>query len=274
MSTQIGDSGNDYLKGTSGKDTLKGGGGDDTLEGNRGNDKLYGGSGDDTIYGGNSGGMVNSGNDKLFGQAGNDSLKGGDGNDTLDGGADNDSLFGGADNDVLIGGKGTDLLHGGAGHDIYVFKSVGESKVGEGKRDIINADEQEFRLDKIDLRAIDANTKLEGNQDFKFIGTEDFSSTPGELRYWHTENRTIVEGDVNGNGLADFQIEITDFIEILNRSSFKGVLPLNSAMTRGADIGFESGAPTDQDEGILAEDVNEMGSLATNALDGGSDVIL
>jgi serralysin len=41
------------------------------------------------------------------------------------------------------------------------------------------------------------------------INTNAFSSVAGELRYSLAGTDTIIEGDVNGDGLADFQIQLT-----------------------------------------------------------------
>ena len=49
------------------------------------------------------------------------------------------------------------------------------------------------------------------NNEFDFIGiNEKFSGAAGELRAYWTATGQIVEGDTDGNGLADFSIEIYD----------------------------------------------------------------
>ena len=70
--------------------------------------------------------------------------------------------------------------------------------------------------DRIDLSAIDANTLAGGNNAFTFIGTGVFSgggaagaAGAGQLRYSFAGTDTLVEGDVNGDGTADFQIQLT-----------------------------------------------------------------
>jgi len=45
-----------------------------------------------------------------------------------------------------------------------------------------------------------------GDQAFSFIGTAAFTGVAGQLHYWYDAGRTIVSGDVNGNGTADFNI--------------------------------------------------------------------
>ena len=177
---------NDTLIGTGGRNTLRGGNGNDQLEGLGGNDRLYGGSGKDILYG-------DSGNDDLYGDSGNDRLYGGSGND---------DLLGGSGNDLLVGNSGNDFLVGGSGADTFRFLRTSDSKVGS-QRDVIDDFKPDSQDDVIDLRDIDANTLRSGNNSFTFIGKDGFSDTAGELRY----SGTIISGDVNGDGRADFEID-------------------------------------------------------------------
>jgi D-alanyl-D-alanine carboxypeptidase len=196
----------DDFKTAAGKNNhLLGLGGDDELSGGGGNDKILGGSGDDEIDG-------RSGNDRLYGGKGNDEIEGGNGNDRVSGGTGRDNLFGEDGNDTLIGGAGRDELFGGDDNDIFLFSKLTDSGLGKKQRDIIyDFDEDD---DRISLSSIDANTKLAGNQDFTFIGKSDFSGKASELHFdrrdkflpWN--DKTIIEGDVNGDGKADFQIEL------------------------------------------------------------------
>jgi serralysin len=90
-------------------------------------------------------------------------------------------------------------LWGGSGKDRFDFNSIKESKTGSSRDQI-----KDFKRgdDEIDLSNIDANTKKGGNQKFNFIVAKEFSKTPGELRF----DNKIVQGDVNGDGKADFEI--------------------------------------------------------------------
>jgi len=69
-------------------------------------------------------------------------------------------------------------------------------------------------IDIIDLSTIDAK-KGGGNNAFKFIGAAKFHGKAGELRYTKLNaagtlnDKTIVQGDVNSDGKADFEIELT-----------------------------------------------------------------
>ena len=58
------------------------------------------------------------------------------------------------------------------------------------------------RFDRIDLAAIDADPALAGDQAFTWIGAAAFSGRAGELRVVPG----LVQGDLDGDGLADFEI--------------------------------------------------------------------
>ena len=98
--------------------------------------------------------------------------------------------------DVLDGFEGADTLYGGAGNDMFQFKQL---ENGDTIMDFA-------RGDKIDLSALDANAKMAKDQAFNFIGSSAFSGKAGELRY----DGTTIYGDVDGNGVADFSIIISN----------------------------------------------------------------
>ncbi|MFH5776701.1 FG-GAP-like repeat-containing protein [Paracoccus sp. NGMCC 1.201697] len=174
----------------------------------------------------------------LTGTAGNDRLVGGSGNETLSGRGGNDVLLGGGGNDVLIGGAGVDTMRGGAGHDSFVFTSVQDSAPGysgyinngplnplsgTGHRDVIL--DFTHGQDKIDLSRIDANPALAGDQAFVWRGGGNFSATTADVVFRQFDvtgtdhDRTIVYGDLNHDGRADFQIELAGLVN-LNRDDF------------------------------------------------------
>ena len=63
--------------------------------------------------------------------------------------------------------------------------------------------------DHIDLAGIDAKSKTKTIDDhFKFIGTKAFHHKAGELHYIKKAGYLLAEGDMDGNGKADFQIEV------------------------------------------------------------------
>jgi Ca2+-binding RTX toxin-like protein len=128
-------------------------------------------------------------------------------NDAITGGRGDDVLEGFAGNDRITGGLGGDSLYGGTGADRFVFKSIRESNLDTGDCDFIYGFSKK-QEDKIDLAGIDANTTRSGNQAFSFIGAKAFSGKAGELSYEKVSGYTWIEGDVNGDGFADFSIAL------------------------------------------------------------------
>lgn len=128
-----------------------------------------------------------------------------------------DSLIGSFQTDTLVGLKGHDLFTGNDGNDVFDFNSIFDSLKGAGKRDVISdfsvGDNVAGGLDDdlIDLKTIDANSLRHGNQAFHFITSPKFHHKAGELmvKYDSVNDITLVLGDVDGNGRADFQIELT-----------------------------------------------------------------
>jgi serralysin len=142
--------------------------------------------------------------DPMQGTSGNDTLNGGTGTQTLRGLAGDDMLNGGSGNDVLIGGVGKDRLTGGSGSDVFLFESIGDSPADLGRDRITDF---QRGMDKIELSALDANSAVGGDQAFTFIGTGAFTGKAGELHQIKLNGLTVIEGDLNGDRIADFQIE-------------------------------------------------------------------
>ncbi|MGE0240657.1 MAG: calcium-binding protein [Parvibaculaceae bacterium] len=239
-----GNGGDDWILGRGGADTLLAGSGADTLNGGAGADHLDGGSGVDTasysdsasyvvvnlasgsgLFGdaqgdtltgienflGSSHGDTALGDgvaNKLMGGGGGDALYGYGGDDRLEGGSGDDTLNGGANNDTLVGGAGKDTMTGGSGADKYVYNNVADTGNTFEVRDVIT-DFSKAQGDKIDLAGMDANANLAGNQNFVFIGDDDFHGVAGELRVGYDNGNTFIAGDVDGDGDRDFRIELT-----------------------------------------------------------------
>jgi Ca2+-binding RTX toxin-like protein len=124
---------------------------------------------------------------------------------TLFGGAGNDTFKGGAGADLLYGGGGRDNLTGGAGADLFQLRAASESTVANPDRIL----DFQAGADKIDLRLVDANSALSGDQAFTFIGANAFNGTAGQLRAYQSAGTWFVEGDTDGNGVADFALAVT-----------------------------------------------------------------
>jgi hypothetical protein len=132
-----------------------------------------------------------------------DAINGLGGNDTLNGLGAADRLDGGDGQDRLIGGAGADVLTGGLKADDFVFTALSDSTLAASDRIM---DFSHAQNDDIDLSALDANALLGGNQAFSFIGSAAFSHSAGQLRAFQQSGDTFVQADVNGDGVADFQL--------------------------------------------------------------------
>jgi Ca2+-binding RTX toxin-like protein len=246
VDTFYGGGGADLLSGGAGNDLLYGQGDHDTLDGGMGNDAMAGGLGNDTYIvdtvgdvvvelgnegidhvqtslssytlpahvddltftGASFGAVTGIGNDAgntILALGGDDSLTGGNGPDKLYGKGGDDVLSGDGGEDLLIGGPGADLLTGGYEGDIFQINE-GDSGLGSGADRITDFVQI---VERIDLRGIDADTGTAGDQAFSFIGTAAFSGTAGELRYETDGVDTWVQGDVDGDSAADFEVVLT-----------------------------------------------------------------
>ena len=141
----------------------------------------------------------------VSGQGGDDTLIGGAGGDSLNGGVGNDLLVGNGGADSITGGSGSDTLAGGTGADTFIFAAV--SDFGPpGQEDVIT-DFSRTDGDKIRLTTIDANPVLAGDQAFTWLGAGAFTGQPGQLHYVQSGPDLIVAGDIDGDGVADFQFK-------------------------------------------------------------------
>lgn len=129
-----------------------------------------------------------------------------------------DTIFGTAGGERILGGTGGDVLAGNAGGDIFDYDALTDSGKKGSARDFIS----DFArgTDSIDLSTIDANGAKNGDKAFKFIKQKGFNDKAGELRYEKINKSgtandvTVIEGDTNGNGKADFRIELKGLVSL------------------------------------------------------------
>jgi Ca2+-binding RTX toxin-like protein len=179
---------------------------------------VFTGAGADSIYGSLGVVAVDAGagndfvadysganNDAYFGDAGDDALYGLGGNDLLDGGAGIDIIVGDAGDDTIVGGDGFDWMAGGAGADVFRYTAVSHSRASTGTDAISDFTRS---ADSIDLAGIDANTVLAGDQAFTIgalqagqAGRLQITLDPGVTPAW-----ALIQGDVDGDGVADFDL--------------------------------------------------------------------
>ena len=240
-----GGDGGDLLDGGAGDDTLRGAEGDDSLRGGAGADRHEGGGGLDLadysertervladlqrdvsadpfarfftggavegdVYDGIEGAIGGSGADNLRGDAGDNLLLGGGVSDRLYGRAGNDTILGGTGADAIYGNLGVDVMTGGgdAGRaDRFIYFSPAESGVGAGNRDIIT--DFVSGEDRIELSRFDADITQGNKQAFTFVGEAGLGGTAGELAFVRGSGATIVQADLDGDGMADFEIELS-----------------------------------------------------------------
>jgi serralysin len=247
--TISGGGGNDIIYGDEGNDTASGGAGNDTFMATigDGNDR-YTGNGDSDTYdlsltsanatvslGAGTASSSQTGSDilatieNIIGGSGNDVISGSSEANMLNGGAGNDTLLGMSGNDTLIGGMGADRITGGAGRDVmtggadndtFIFTAVSDMGKTVSSRDVI-ADFVHGQ-DVLNFAAIDANTTQGGDQAFSFLATAgaSFTGARGQLAWLQEDpagtanDRTIVLGDINGDRVADFHVELTGLITL------------------------------------------------------------
>lgn len=213
----LGGSGNDTLSGDGGANRIDGGAGDDWIEGGAGNDTLIGngngGGGDTVSYAGAAAAVtvsLASTSAQTTGGAGTDTLSGFENligsayDDTLTGGSGGNGILGGAGADRIRGNGGRDTLTGGGGNDLFLYGSAAEAGLGATGRDRITDLEAG---DRIDLSAIDANSKSGGNQAFSFIGTAAFTAA-GQLRYDVIGELLVLQANTSGTSGAEFELEL------------------------------------------------------------------
>lgn len=253
-----GKGGADVLFGNDGNDKINGGGGTDVMAGGAGNDVYFvdntgdqvfettstttatDAGGTDTVnssisfdLGATAGvsfveklnligskaidGTGNTLGNVIVGNQAANRIDGAGGSDKLFGLAGNDTLIGGAGGDTLTGGAGKDRMSGGSGSDKFVFGWSDFSGSDATTADVIT-DFKVAQNDKIVLvRPSQSNLPV---PEFVYIGQDAFHGVAGEVRYeFLGDTKTLISGDTDGNGTADFAILLLGHVS-LNEGSF------------------------------------------------------
>jgi len=243
--TIFGSGGADVISGSQIGETIRGDAGADTVNGNGGNDiflvsgalaesdAMNGGAGTDTLEVEGGGALTLNGfsaatqeievwlgnGQGLFGNAGNNSfdlsgLAAISGLAFIDAGAGDDTITGSAIADLIRGGAGKDAMAGGGAGDVFDFDAVADIGKKKGQLDLIS----DFAkgLDRIDLSTIDANGSKKGDKAFKLLKKEGakFTDKAGQLAFDQKKGNTFVQGDTNGDGKADFKLQLAGEIDL------------------------------------------------------------
>jgi Ca2+-binding RTX toxin-like protein len=231
----VGANGNDALFGGNGDDDLYGGSGNDILSGGNGFNYLSGGSGYDIVdysfysttssgininltsgeaYSRGTGPVVDdilSSIEGVIGSTRADYIVGNSAANSLEGNSGSDIIKGEGGNDEIWGDRGADVLTGGTGFDFFNYESLNDSNSYYGYDTITDF---QSGIDAIDLSVIDGQSGFSGNNAFRWDGYDStLDGGQGELSYYFIGSgstaRTVVQGDVNGGGVADIIIYLT-----------------------------------------------------------------
>ena len=116
----------------------------------------------------------------------------------------NDRLLRNEGDDVIQGGEGADLLNGGAGGDRFLFRSLSDSTAAATDR----VEDFNGYVDRMDLSRIDADLNAGGDQAFRFVGSFTGQAGQAVLSYDAGRNVSTLRLDANGDGQADFVLEM------------------------------------------------------------------
>jgi Ca2+-binding RTX toxin-like protein len=129
--------------------------------------------------------------DTFYGYTGTDFMFGNDGSDRL---------YGYSGKDQLTGGNGQDFLYGGNGADLFIYNSAAEAGQG-ASADVIG-----------DFKTADDHLVLTSFMaGGKFIGNAAFTKGAGPQVSYDAATG-VLNGDVNGDGKADFQIAFSNHV--------------------------------------------------------------
>ena len=150
--------------------------------------------------------------DTLKGSLDDDVMLGGGGDDFLLALSGDDVVRGQNGDDILIGRVGADVLVGGLGKDLFRFSNSADES-GVDAPDIVRGGDGASAFegagaaagDQFDLRGIDADATLKGNQAFLFGATK-----RGGLSLVDLDGNTVVRGNIDGDSAFEFVVVIED----------------------------------------------------------------
>ena len=179
-----------------------------------------------------------------------------------------DTLKGTSSADTLEGGAGIDNLSGQGGNDNFYWTNSSDTGTGSGSRDIIADFKQSsgsyttLELDQLDLT----------NHSLTFIGSNSFSTTPGEIRFTDSGSNTIAEISLDSNQTSDMEIQLTGNMYLYG-DEFTGV---NDTQTFSATTGTDNLDNSSSNDyavfEIEANEFNTTGGSLDDAFLGGSNV--
>ncbi|MFN3814757.1 M10 family metallopeptidase C-terminal domain-containing protein [Brevundimonas sp.] len=195
---------NNIIIGNNAANIIKGGGGDDYMQGLGGDDVYYVDSRGDVVVEVAGGGV-----DTVYTTVSFDARQTHVENITILGSANANAVAndlrnvikGNSADNIIIGYGGADYLTGGAGSDTFRYTDVSDSSYANYDR-IMDLSDDDF----IDLRGVDANANVAGNQVFTQVDA--FTGQAGQLMLsWiPASGFTVLAADVDGDGVADMRI--------------------------------------------------------------------
>ncbi len=139
------------------------------------------------------------------------------GNDVLMGNSVANRLEGGAGDDLLTGFGGKDMLLGGAGADIFIFTSETDSGPTTLSADVIA--DFDVVQDVLDLRIIDADAGMAGNQAFAFNGFASSFTAVSQMRAAYVSGNTVLYLNTDAD-MSTESVIVLNGIHLLSTDDF------------------------------------------------------
>ncbi|WP_119711255.1 M10 family metallopeptidase C-terminal domain-containing protein [Arsenophonus endosymbiont of Aleurodicus floccissimus] len=133
----------------------------------------------------------------------NDEILGDEGNVVISGTEKRETIYGGKGNDNISGDEEDDRIYGSDGNDVFHYYQIDDSMFDSPDKII------DFETGSSDTIDISALSQIKGNT-IEIKQVNHFSNHKNEMivHYNQSENLTSLMLDYDGNGKADFLIEI------------------------------------------------------------------